>query len=74
VRKFDSCRGHEPWKRVCGALEPGGAVAGPAFSKDFDVEFAVGAEGSALFGRNVLRGLVDGIDDFVEERQERWRR
>lgn len=36
--------------------------------------FPVGEEGnSALFGRDVLRGLVRGIEDFVEARQERWR-
>jgi len=28
----------------------------------------------AFFGRNVLRGLVDGIHDFIHLRQPRWRR
>lgn len=28
----------------------------------------------AFFGRDVLTGLVDGIDDFVQERQPRWQR
>ncbi|MBN8866042.1 MAG: hypothetical protein J0H98_00665 [Solirubrobacterales bacterium] len=28
----------------------------------------------AWFGRNVLQGLIDGIEDFVEERQPRWER
>jgi hypothetical protein len=35
----------------------------------------LGAEGNrAWFGRNVLQGLIDGIDDFVHERQPRWER
>ncbi len=47
----------------------------PQFTDDFDDQFPLGAEGnSAFFGRDVLRGLVDGIDDFVEQRQSRWRR
>lgn len=47
----------------------------PQFTGEFDDEFPLGAEGnSAYFGRNVLHGLVDGIDDFVEQRQTRWRR
>ncbi|MBV9011112.1 MAG: hypothetical protein JO272_03510 [Pseudonocardiales bacterium] len=29
---------------------------------------------SAFFGRNVLQGLVDGIDDFIQLRQRRWSR
>jgi hypothetical protein len=28
----------------------------------------------AFFGQNVLQGLIDGIDDFVHERQSRWER
>lgn len=46
------------------------------FSAGFDQEFPVGAaEGNlAYFGTNVLRGLIDGIDDFVQPRQTRWRR
>ena len=42
------------------------------FSGGFDDEFAVGAEpgNNAFFGRNVLRVLVEGIDDFIETRQE----
>jgi hypothetical protein len=28
----------------------------------------------AFFGRNVLQGLIDGIDDFAHERQPRWER
>jgi hypothetical protein len=45
------------------------------FSGVFDDEFAVGPEegNSAFFGRNVLRGLVEGIDDFIQLRQLRWR-
>jgi hypothetical protein len=46
----------------------------PQFTGDFDDEFPVGAEGnSAYFGRDVLRGLVEGIHEFVEEPQSRWR-
>jgi hypothetical protein len=47
----------------------------PAFPPEFDDEFPVGPRGGnrAFFGRNVLRGLIDGIDDFVELRHERWR-
>lgn len=46
------------------------------FSDEFDEEFPVGSqEGNhAFFGRNVLRGLTDGIDDFVKQGQSRWRR
>ena len=46
------------------------------FSDEFDDEFAVGPEeGShAYFGTDVLRGLVAGIDDFVHDQQQRWRR
>lgn len=45
------------------------------FTDEFDDEFAVGPEegNSAFFGRNVLRGLIDGIDDFIHLRQPRWR-
>jgi hypothetical protein len=41
---------------------------------DFDVELGVEKGNRAFFGRNVLQGLVDGIDDFVHERQPRWER
>jgi hypothetical protein len=46
-----------------------------AFSGEFDDEFAVGNEEGdrAFFGRDVLRGLVDGIDDFIHLRETRWR-
>ena len=45
------------------------------FSYDFDNEFAVGPdEGNrAFFGRNVLQGLVGGIDDFIQLREPRWK-
>jgi hypothetical protein len=44
------------------------------FSDEFDDEFPVGGEegNNAYFGTNVLQGLVDGIDDFIHERQHRW--
>lgn len=47
-----------------------------AFPDAFDEERPVGSEpgNAAFFGRDVLRGLVSGIDDFVNLRQERWRR
>jgi hypothetical protein len=46
------------------------------FSDEFDDTFPVGTEpgNSAFFGRNVLRGLIEGIDDFMHLRQPRWRR
>jgi len=42
---------------------------------EFEDPFAVGPEpgNNAFFGFNVLQGLVDGIDDFLNERQTRWR-
>jgi hypothetical protein len=45
------------------------------FPGEFDHEFAVGPEpgNGAFFGRNVLRGLISGIDDFVRREQPRWR-
>lgn len=50
----------------------------PAQSLPDDLNFTVPlgpAEGNrAFFGRNVLQGLIDGIGDFVEERQPRWQR
>jgi|GEM_PF-3140959 len=46
------------------------------FPDEFNDQFPVGAEegNNAFFGRNVLRGLVDGIGDFIHLRQPRWRR
>lgn len=46
-----------------------------SFSDEFDDKFAVGPEegNSAFFGRNVLRGLIAGVDDFIHLRQPRWR-
>jgi hypothetical protein len=48
----------------------------PGFPPDFDQVFSVGAEpgNSGFTGLNVLRGLVEGIDDFIAERKPRWRR
>ena len=48
----------------------------PQFPGYFDDKFEVaGIAGSpAYFGLNVLHGLVEGIRDFSEVRQERWRR
>lgn len=45
------------------------------FPAEFDDEIAVGPQegNSAFFGRDVLRGLIEGIDDFVHVRQPRWR-
>ncbi len=47
-----------------------------AFSDEFDDHFPVGSEegNDAFFGREVLQGLIDGIDDFLHSRQPRWRR
>src|SRR5689334_2643715 len=49
-------------------------AAGQSFAGDFDNELQVGslAGNRAYFGRNVLRGLIAGIDDFVKVRQARW--
>jgi hypothetical protein len=46
------------------------------FPADFDQVFSVSAEpgNSGFTGLNVLRGLVEGIDDFIAEREQRWRR
>jgi len=46
------------------------------FSKVFDQVFEIGPEPGnlAFFGRDVLRGLTDGIDEFVALTQERWGR
>jgi hypothetical protein len=45
----------------------------PRFGRGFDKTLPIGAEGNhAYFGLDVLRGLVDGIDDFVRHRQSRW--
>lgn len=46
-----------------------------SFSDEFDDHLAVGPDkgNEAFFGRNVLRGLVEGIDDFINLRQPRWR-
>lgn len=45
------------------------------FSSGFDdvVELGGPPGNHAYFGLDVLRGLVEGIDDFVHERQPRWR-
>jgi hypothetical protein len=45
------------------------------FSSWFDDEFDVGNQprNKAYFGRDVLRGLVAGIDDFAHECEPRWR-
>ena len=57
-------------------MEGDGAEVRRLFSDEFDDTFPVGAEpgNSAFFGKDVLRGLVDGIDDFVHTRQQRWHR
>jgi hypothetical protein len=46
------------------------------FSEDFSFDIPLGPEDGnrAFFGTNVLQGLIDGIDDFVQERQPRWER
>jgi hypothetical protein len=40
-----------------------------SFPREFDAEFVVGPEQKhrAFFGQNVLRGLIQGIDEFVAE-------
>ncbi len=45
----------------------------PDFGQRYDQAFDVGVPGNqAFFGRNVLAGMVQGIRDFRERRQERW--
>lgn len=46
------------------------------FSDELDFSQSIGPDDGnrAFFGRNVLQGLIDGIDDFVNERQPRWER
>jgi hypothetical protein len=46
------------------------------FPADFNEQIFVGPEegNTAYFGLDVLRGLVQGIEDFVDLRQDRWRR
>ena len=50
----------------------------PSFPDDYDLDFSVplGPEAGnhAFFGQNVLEGLIDGINDFIHERQPRWER
>jgi hypothetical protein len=47
-----------------------------SFPPDFDDMFAIGLDpgNHAYVGRDVLRGLISGIDDVIHERQERWKR
>jgi len=40
----------------------------------FNVALAREPGNRAFFGQDVLRGLIDGVDDFVHERQSRWKR
>jgi hypothetical protein len=51
-------------------------VSTKPFSGDLDYDLPIGVEpgNRAFFGRDVLQGLVDGIDDFVKQRQPRWER
>jgi hypothetical protein len=48
---------------------------GAQFPDSFDDEFLIGSDpgNSAFFGRDVLRGLIDGIDDFIQVKQPRWK-
>ncbi len=50
-----------------------GATGRARFSDVFDATFRLNAAGNNIFvGLDVLRGLVDGINDFVACRQPRW--
>jgi hypothetical protein len=40
----------------------------------FEIELKREPGNRAFFGKNVLQGLVTGIEDFVNERQPRWKR
>jgi hypothetical protein len=44
---------------------------GRVFSDEFDDEFPVAEYNNAYVGRNVLRGLVSGIDDFIHAQRSR---
>lgn len=46
------------------------------FAGDLDFQVPITPEpgNAAYFGRSVLQGLVDGIDDFVNAREQRWER
>jgi hypothetical protein len=41
---------------------------------NFDMPIGADEGNRAFFGQDVLQGLVDGIGDFVHERQSRWER
>jgi hypothetical protein len=41
---------------------------------DFEVALSAEPGNRGYFGRNVVQGLIDGIDDFVNQRQPRWER
>src|SRR5690242_8176588 len=43
--------------------------AGPEFPATFDQEFVREDGHHGYFGRNVLKGLVDGMDSFLEEKR-----
>ncbi|MFJ7498041.1 hypothetical protein ACIQZB_44670 [Streptomyces sp. NPDC097727] len=46
----------------------------PSFSKQFDVQAVLtGGTRSALFGTNVLAGLVEGIDEFRRDLEQQRR-
>ncbi|MEU7171242.1 hypothetical protein EAD96_30065 [Micromonospora sp. BL1] len=49
-------------------------VAKRLFTAEFDDEFQVGEHETdrAYFGRDVLRGLIDGIGEFTHHPQPRW--
>jgi hypothetical protein len=50
-----------------------GTIGRARFSDAFNGRFPTDAAGNDIFvGLDVLRGLVDGIDDFVAGRQPRW--
>lgn len=40
----------------------------------FKLELSAEPGNRAFFGQDVLQGLIDGIEDFVNERQRRWER
>lgn len=46
-----------------------------SFPREFNDEFAVGVDpgNRAYVGLDVLRGLINGIEDFIQVKQERWR-
>jgi hypothetical protein len=53
---------------------PEGTEEARSFADQFDFAVTLGDGNPAFFGRNVLKGLTDGIDDFIRDPEGRWKR